>query len=576
MSKKSKIFSSSKESTTSIKSNFLLLKQGLASLEETIPVLGIDLGTTFSCVGTWRNSKVEIIPNESGTRTSPSIVCFKDKEILIGESAKNNMYFRYIDKTIINSKRFIGKYFIDPNVQNDIKKSFVKIIKDPITQKPNYCININEKEERRLSAEEVASMILKYIKKYSEDFIGKEVKKAVITVPAHFNNSQREATKEAARNAGLEVIRIINEPTAAAIAYGYENESNEERKVLVFDLGGGTFDVSILKIKKYEFTVLSSCGDDHLGGEDFTKEFTDYLMKLFKQEYPQFEKIDFYNKEKEKEYKVFTRLKEEAEKAKKILSNNKSANIDLDGLYKKDFAVEIKRGDFEELCSHLWNKCIDYIKKALIDANLKKEDLDEVILIGGSSRIPKVQEIVENFIRGKDEKDNKKDNNKNSELKPKISKAINADEAVAMGAAIVACIENDNNKSKGVNLTINDITSKSIGIGTDEGKMEIIIPKGTILPVREKPLLLAKYFSPKSDYAKGVSVKIYESDNDSVNIENLLKQFPLTNFPLDVKEKVVIKILMHLDHNGIIKVDAKINDVLIKEECNIKPSFCFK
>jgi molecular chaperone DnaK (HSP70) len=426
----------------------------------------------------------------------------------------------------------------------------------------------------------MASMILKYLKKFSEDYIGKKVKKAVITVPAHFNNSQREATKEAAINAGLEVIRIINEPTAAAIAYGYENESNEERKVLVFDLGGGTFDVSILKIKKYEFTVLSSCGDDHLGGEDFTKEFTDYLMKLFKQEYPQFEKIDFYNKEKEKEYKVFTRLKEEAEKAKKVLSNNKSTNIDLDGLYKKDFAVEIKRGEFEELCSHLWNKCIDYIKKALIDANLKKEDLDEVILIGGSSRIPKVQEIVENFIRGKDEKDNKKDNkkdnNKNSELKPKISKAINADEAVAMGAAIVACIENDNNKSKGVNLTINDITSKSIGIGTDEGKMEIIIPKGTILPVREKPLLLGKTFVPKTDFAKGVSVKIFESDNNIVSVDNLLKKFALTDLPIDVKEKVIIKILMYLDHNGIIKVDAKINDNLMKEVSGIKPSFSFK
>ena len=284
MSKKSKIFSSSKESTTSIKSNFLLLKQGLASLDETIPVIGIDLGTTFSCVGTWRNSKVEIIPNESGTRTSPSIVCFKDKEILIGESAKNNMYFRYIDKTIINSKRFIGKYFIDPNVQNDIKKSFVKIIKDPITQKPNYCININEKEERRLSAEEVASMILKYLKKFSEDFIGKKVKKAVITVPAHFNNSQREATKEAAINAGLEVIRIINEPTAAAIAYGDIHKSEEEKKVLIFDLGGGTFDVSIVIIKGNEFTVLASCGEEHLGGEDFNELLVDYVINQFKEE----------------------------------------------------------------------------------------------------------------------------------------------------------------------------------------------------------------------------------------------------------------------------------------------------
>ena len=542
------------------------------------PVIGIDLGTTYSCVGTFKIDKFEIIPNECGNRIIPSIVCIKENEELIGDGAKNIMYKDY--KSLMkNSKRLIGRLYNETNIKNDIKYFNSEIIKDNKTDKPQYCFKIGN-ETKKYYPEEVSSMILKYIKKYSEDYIGKKVKKAVITVPAHFNNAQREATKEAARKAELEVIRIINEPTAAAIAYGYENKNDEERKILVFDLGGGTFDVSILKIKGSEYTVLTSCGDDHLGGEDFTKEFTNYLLKLFKEQYPEYKNIDFFNKEKPKEYKAFTRLKEEAEKLKKVLSNTRSANVDLDGLYKEDFAVEIKRGEFEEVCSPLWNKCIDYIKMALINANLKKEDLDEVILIGGSSRIPKVQEIVENFIRGKDEKDNKKDNkkdnNKNSELKPKISKAINADEAVAMGAAIVACIENDNNKSKGVNLTINDITSKSIGIGTDEGKMEIIIPKGTILPVREKPLLLAKYFSPKSDYAKGVSVKIYESDNDSVNIENLLKQFPLTNFPVDVKEKVVIKILMHLDHNGIIKVDAKINDVLIKEECNIKPSFSFK
>ena len=537
------------------------------------PVIGIDLGTTYSCVGTFKNDKFEIVPNECGNRIIPSIVCIKENEELIGDSAKNIMYKDY--KSLMkNSKRLIGRLYNEANIKNDIKYFNSEIIKDNKTDKPQYCFKIGN-ETKKYYPEEVASMILKYIKKYSEDYIGKKVKKAVITVPAHFNNAQREATKEAAKKAELEVIRTINEPTAAAIAYGYENKNDEERKILVFDLGGGTFDVSILKIKGNEYTVLASCGDDHLGGEDFTKEFTNYLLKLFKEQYPKFKNIDFFNKEKQKEFKAFTRLKEEAEKLKKVLSNTLSANVDLDGLYKEDFATEIKRGEFEEVCSPLWNKCIDYIKMALINANLKKEDLDEVVLVGGSTRIPKIQEMVQNFMKNT-EKKNKIDKNNPEITKPIISKSINADEAVAVGAAIVAYIENNTNNSQSMNFKINDITSKSIGIGTEEGKMEIIIPKGTILPVREKPLLLGKTFVPKTDFAKGVSVKIFESDNNDVSVDNLLKKFALTDLPNDVKEKVIIKILMYLDHNGIIKVDAKINDNLMKEVSGIKPSFSFK
>ena len=537
------------------------------------PVIGIDLGTTYSCVGTFKKDKFEIIPNECGNRIIPSIVCIKENEELIGDGAKNIMYKDY--KSLMkNSKRLIGRLYNETNIKNDIKYFNSEIIKDNKTDKPQYCFKIGN-ETKKYYPEEVSSMILKYIKKYSEDYIGKKVKKAVITVPAHFNNAQREATKEAARKAELEVIRIINEPTAAAIAYGYENKNDKERKILVFDLGGGTFDVSILKIKGSEYTVLASCGDDHLGGEDFTKEFTNYLLKLFKEQYPKFKNVDFFNKEKPKEFKAFTRLKEEAEKVKKVLSNTRSANVDLDGLYKEDFAIEIKRGEFEVVCSPLWNKCIDYIKMALINAKLKKEDLDEVVLVGGSTRIPKIQEMVQNFIN--DTKEKKKIDKNNPEItKPIISKSINADEAVAIGATIVAYIENNTKNSQSMNFKINDITSKSIGIGTEEGKMEIIIPKGTILPVREKPLLLGKTFVPKTDFAKGVSVKIFESDNNDVSVDNLLKKFALTDLPVDVKEKVIIKILMHLDHNGIIKVDAKINDNLMKEVSGIKPSFSFK
>ena len=534
------------------------------------PIIGIDLGTTHSCVATYKNNKIEIIPNECGSRIIPSIVCIKENEELIGESAKN-IKIKDFSSLMKNSKRLIGRLYNEKNILNDIKYFNTKIIKDDKTGKPQYYFKIGN-EEKKYYPEEVSSMILKYIKKYSGDYLGKEVKKAVITVPAHFNNEQREATKKAAENAGLEVIRIINEPTAAAIAYGYENQSNEERKVLIFDLGGGTFDVSIVNIKGNEFTVLSSCGNDHLGGEDFTNELTKKLLQLFIEQYPKFKNRDFYNKENAKEYKTFTRLKEEAEKIKKILSNSKNANIELDGLYKgKDFEKEIIQSDFEDLCSPLWDQCIEYIKKALNEAKINKKDLDEIVLVGGSSRIPKIQEMVEKFI-----KDNNKKKNENSEdEKTKILKSINADEAIAMGAAIVACIETDITKFALPNLKINDITSKSIGIGTYEGKMEILIPKGTILPVREKPFLVAKYFAPQKDFASGVRIKIFESEDNNVNIENLLKEFPLNNLPIDVKENVVIKILMYLDHNGIIKVNAKLNDVLMKE-CNIRSSITLK
>ena len=284
--------------------------------EETIPVLGIDLGTTFCCVGTWRNLKVEIIANELGIRTTPSIICVKEKETIIGKLAEREMIKNH-QNVISNSKRFIGKYFIDPQVQNDIKYIPVKIEEDPFTHKPNYCIKINEQEEKRLSAEEVTTMILKYIKEFSEDFIGKKVKKAVIGVPAHFNNAQREATKEAAKNAGLEVIRIINEPTAAAIAYGDIHKLEKKRTIFVFDLGGGTFDVSILKIKGNEFTVLASCGEEHLGGENFNELLSDFVIKKFKEVNTEFKNVNFYDNEDKKAFRALQRIRKDTEQKKK-------------------------------------------------------------------------------------------------------------------------------------------------------------------------------------------------------------------------------------------------------------------
>ena len=562
-------------------------KDETPKFEKKEEIIGIDLGTTFSCCGIWKE-KIEICPNENGSRVSPSIVCIRDNETLIGESANNIMYKDY--KSLMkNSKRLIGRLYDDKNVQNDIKTFNCKVIKDIETQKPKYSININNKEKYYFP-EDVSSMILNHLRKFSEDFIGEKVKKAVITVPAHFNNDQREATKLAAEKAGLKVIRIINEPTAAAIAYGYENKSEEERKVLVFDLGGGTFDVSILKIKGEEFTVLASCGDDHLGGEDFTGILASFIIEKFKEDNPQFNSINFSNKGNEKEFKVYQRVWKEAEKTKKILSMQKKSCIEIDSLYKgEDFSIEILRNDFETICEKKWNYCIQYIENALKLANLSKNEIDEIILVGGSSRIPKIKKIVNKFFNDIDEDEeeeeenknktqekNKKEEKNNSKEKVKILKNINADEAVAMGATIVACIETGNKSFALKNIIIKDITSQSIGIKSNNGKMINIINKGTVIPSRDKKDIFSKFFTPNVNYAKGVNVEIYEGENELADENKLIKKFSIINLPFDKKDNVIIKISLYLDHNGIFDIIAKVNEVVMKELFGIKPSFAQK
>ena len=503
-------------------------------MEKVEPVLGIDLGTTYSCVATWKADNIVICPNNNGDRITPSIVFENEKEILIGDKAK---YFtQSMNKLMTNSKRLIGLLYNDETIKKDFKYFNTEIIKEKKTFKQKYKIIINDKEKTYFP-EDVSSMILKYLKKFSEEFIGKEVKKAVITVPAHFNNDQREATKLAAEKAGLKVIRIINEPTAAAIAYGYENKSEEERKVLVFDLGGGTFDVSILKIKGEEFTVLASCGDPHVGGEDFTNKLTEHLIKRFKESNPQFKDINFCDK-----------------------------------------------NSYEQLCSPMWERTKIYITKALKLSKLKKGEIDKIVLVGGSTRTPKIQKTVEDYF--KEEEDSFNDYNiKQKDTKSKlviksekhnfISKAINPDEAIAIGATIVACVECNYPSHKTKNFKINDITSKSIGIKTKGGKMEIIINKGTVLPVTENPSIFAKYFIPDIDNAKGINVDIYEGDNLLCSDNTHLYNFSIVDIPNDTKNNIIIKIIMSLDHNGVVTVTAKINDIKMGEDKIIKPSFSF-
>ena len=281
------------------------------------------------------------------------------------------------------SKRLIGRFFKDPEVQKVIKYLPINIIEDPFTKKPQFVIKKNENEEYYYPID-VSSLILEEIKKVAQSRIGKEIKKAVITVPAHFNNAQREETKEAAKKAGLEVVKILNEPTAAAIAYGYENKSDKERKVLVFDLGGGTLDVSILKIKGSEYYVLSSCGDPHLGGEDFNQRLIDYALNKFKKE-KGFENVDFYDKKNNNAFKAIQRLRKETEEIKCQLSFVNEMGYDFDSLYKgEDFQLDIKRETYEELCEDLFEKCLVKIDEALKLAKLEKNDIDEIVLVGGS------------------------------------------------------------------------------------------------------------------------------------------------------------------------------------------------
>ena len=527
---------------------------------DTIPVIGIDLGTTFCCVGTWRNGKVEIIVNEEGGRTTPSVVSFKKYQIVVGKNAKNLMIHNS-NNTIYDSKRLIGRRFVDSTVQEDMKNWDFKIEKDYESGKPEYVVEFNNKESRYYP-EEISGMILKKIKSFSSDFIGSIAEKAVITVPSHFTNGQREATKKAAELAGLKVIRIINEPTASAIGYLHtiqneikkesqiqnKEEFEKERTILVFDLGGGTFDVSIVKYKNKNFEVLASCGDNHLGGEDFTERLTDYIINCFKED-EGYENLNFKDKNNSKLFKQYLKLKNKAEGIKIDLSFQNSVELiyDEDFYDKKELKMNILRSNFEQQCNDLFERCIDKIKEVIEQAKLKKEDINDIVLSGGSSRIPKIQKMIGNYFQ--------KD----------IKKNIDPDEAIAYGATIVACIENDaelydNELKKIKEIKIIDITPFPIGIETAGEKMQVIIQKGTLLPDIGKTTLFRKNFAPEKDYAKSYVVKIYEGENEDVNKNYLLGMFKVLIEHPDLRDKIIVKILMNLDHHSIITISASTNE----------------
>merc|ERR1712021_144355 len=455
--------------------------------------VGIDLGTTYSCVGVFQHGKVEIIANDQGNRTTPSYVAFTDTERLIGDSAKNQVAMNPTN-SVFDAKRLIGRKFADPVVQSDLKHWPFKVV--PKDGDKPFVTVMFKGEEKTFSPEEISSMILTKMKETGEAFTGKTVKDVVVTVPAYFNDSQRQATKDAGTIAGLNVLRIINEPTAAAIAYGLDKDKEGEKNVLVFDLGGGTFDVSLLTIDSGVFEVLATNGDTHLGGEDFDQRVMDHFMKLYKKK---------TGKDIRKDNRAVQKLRREVEKAKRQLSSTRTARIEIESFFEgEDFSETLTRAKFEELNNDLFRGTLKPVQKVMEDAELKKSEIDEIVLVGGSTRIPKIQQLVKEFFNGKEP-----------------SKGINPDEAVAYGAAVQAGVLSGEDDTGG--LVLLDVCPLTLGIETVGGVMSKIIPRNSVVPTKKSQI-----FSTAADNQQTVSIQVYEGERPMTKDNHLLGKFDLT------------------------------------------------